>query len=113
MEVDSEKLITILVSGGALISVLAGITAAIIMFQVRKKFGTGVLATGFRSISFGVFFIALGILIDFVESYIQLSTTLPVTTTLLLAKDACFIIGTYVIVIGSKNTGDKLESLTK
>jgi len=113
MEINAERLFTILVGGGALISVLAGIAAAIIMFQVKNKFGTGVLAVGFKYISFGVLFIAFGILIDSVQSYMQLSGNLPVGFALLLAKDACFVIGTYIIVIGSKKTGDKLESLTK
>ena len=69
--IDTTKLLTILIEGGAFISALAAIVAALIMSQVNKKFGTGVLASGFKSIAVGVFFIALGILADAIQSYVQ------------------------------------------
>lgn len=111
--IDTEKLLTILIQGGSFISVLAAIVAGIIMAQVTKKFGTGILATGFKSISWGVFLIAAGILIDGVLNYLQVSGTFEVPVILLLIKSIFFVLGTYIIVVGSKNTGDKLESLTK
>ena len=112
---DTQKLLTIFIEGSSFISVLASVAAGIIMVGVTKKFGTGILANGFKSIAIGVFFIAVGILIDAVESYSQVSGIIntDLTYILLLAKAPFFILGTYIIVIGSKRTGDKLESLTK
>jgi hypothetical protein len=113
--IDTQKLLTIFIEGSSFVSVLASIAAGIIMTQVTKKFGSGILASGFKSIAIGIFFIAAGILVDAVESYLQVSgsTNSNVTNILLLIKAPLFIIGTYIIVIGSKKTGDKLESLTK
>ncbi|MEK7159858.1 MAG: hypothetical protein AAB702_00030 [Patescibacteria group bacterium] len=113
---DLGKLLTIIIQAGALISAFAAIVAAVIMSRVTKKFGTGILASGFKSISFGVFFIALGILVDAVETYLQSANFAPIEqfiTVIILIKLLLFVIGTYVIVIGSKKTGDKLESLTQ
>lgn len=114
--IDTHKLLTIAIEAGALISAFAAIVAAAIMFQVTKKFGTGILASGFKEISLGVFFIALGILVDAVQSYLTTVNFAPIEdliTLLLIVKLLLFVIGTYIIVIGSKKTGDKLESLTK
>jgi hypothetical protein len=114
--IDATKLLTIAIEAGALISTLAAIVAAVIMLRVTKKFGTGILASGFRSISFGVLFIAIGILVDAIQSYLQvvsLSSLQQIVTILLLVKLTLYVIGTYIIVIGSKKTGDRLESLTK
>lgn len=110
---DTHRLLSILVDGGSFVAVFAAIVAGVLMSQVTKKFGTGILATGFKSISVGVFFIAAGILIDAISSYIQVSGAFELITVLILLKEAFFVIGTYIIVIGSKKTGDKLESLTK
>lgn len=110
---DLTKALTIAIQGGSFIAIMAAIVAGVLMAQVTKKFGTGILANGFKSISWGVFFIAAGITIDSVQSYIQISGISGVEPILLLAKEALFVIGTYIIVIGSKKTGDKLESLTK
>lgn len=110
---DTEKLLTVLIQGGSFISAFAAIVAGFLMAQVTKKFGTGILATGFKSISLGVFIIAAGILIDALLNYLQVSGTFEVPVVLLLIKEAFFVLGTYIIVVGSKNTGDKLESLTK
>lgn len=109
---DTTKLLTILIQGGSFIAAFAAIAAGVIMLQVTKKFGTGILANGFKSISIGVLFIAAGIIIDAINSYIQISNS-AVSLIVILAKDILFVAGTYIIVIGSKNTGDKLESLTK
>lgn len=114
--IDSTKLLTIGIEAGALISAFAAIVAAAIMSRVTKNFGTGILASGFKTISIGVFFIALGILVDAVQSYLQNANFAPIAefiTIIILIKLALFVIGTYIIVIGSKRTGDKLESLTK
>lgn len=111
--IDTHKLLTILIEGGSFVAVFAAIVAGVLMAQVTKKFGTGILASGFKSISFGVFFIAAGILIDAVQSYFAISSAFELSVVLLLVKEALFVIGTYIIVIGSKKTGDKLESLTK
>lgn len=114
--IDYQKLLTILIEAGALISSFAAVVAAVIMFRVRKHFGTGIIANGFRNIALGVFFIALGILLDALESYVQISAFSQIQQYLTLiigAKFFFFVIGTYIIVIGSKRTGDKLESITK
>ena len=114
--IDYQKLLTILIEAGALISSLAAIVAAVIMFKVRKRFGTGIIASGFKNIAFGVFFIAIGILLDAFESYVQISgfsQAQQYITIIIGAKFFFFVIGTYIIVIGSKRTGDKLESITK
>ena len=109
---DANKFLAI-VEAGSFISAFAAITAGIIMANVTRKFGTGMLALGFRSISVGVFFIALGIIFDAVQAYLQLSNNLALIPILIGIKEILFVIGTYIIVIGSKKTGDKLESLTK
>ena len=113
---DTNKILSIAIEAGALISGFAAIVAAVIMSRVTKKFGTGILAAGFKSISLGVFFIAIGILVDAIQDYLQTANFAPIQkfiTILLLVKLALFVIGTYIIVIGSKKTGDKLESLSK
>ncbi len=114
--IDTTRLLTIAIEAGAFISTMAAFVAAIIMLRVTRKFGTGILASGFKAISFGVLFIAFGILVDAVESYLQVESLTGIQqfiTILLLIKLVLFVIGTYIIVIGSKKTGDKLESLTK
>jgi hypothetical protein len=114
--IDTAKLLTIFVEAGSFIAAFAAIAAGVVMASVTKKFGTGILASGFKTNAFGIFFIAAAILLDAVNAYLQLSGFgLPplVTPILLIIKEAFFVIGTYIIVIGSKKTGDKLESLTK
>ncbi len=109
---DTEKLLAIIVQGGSFIAAFAAITAGILMSSVTKKFGSGILASGFKTISTGVLFIAAGIIIDAVGSYIQIASNFTLAA-ILIAKEIFFVVGTYIIVIGSKKTGDKLESLTK
>ncbi|HSD98332.1 MAG TPA: hypothetical protein VLB73_01370 [Patescibacteria group bacterium] len=116
--IDPQRLLTVLVEAGSFMSAFAAIAAGIVMASVTKKFGTGILASGFKTNSWGVFFIAFGIIIDAVSSYLNVTgyaNLLPsyIPISILLAKEACFVIGTYIIVIGSKKTGDKLESLMK
>ena len=105
-------LLPLFINAGAFIAAFAAITAGVIMSSVRKKFGTGILASGFKTIATGVFFIAGGIIIDAVTYYLQIGPTSPFGAILLI-KDILFVAGTYIIVVGSKQTADKLESLTK
>lgn len=114
--IDTTKLLTVLVEAGSFIAAFAAIAAGFVMASVTKKFGTGILATGFKTNSIGIFFIAGGILLDAALSYLQLSGIFSnqlILTILLIIKEVLFVVGTYIIVIGSKKTGDKLESLTK
>lgn len=94
------------------ISAFAAIAATVVMFSLVKKFGVGILASSFKTTAFGVLFIAMAIVIDTLSSYLQLSGII-VTPSLILIKGVLLLIGTYVIVIGSKTTADKLENLTK
>ena len=110
---DFARLITVFTQAGSFIAAFAAITAGVIMANVMKKFGTGILASNFKSISIGVFFIAFGILIDAIQTYLLTSADSSVITVLIIAKELLFVIGTYTIVVASKKTGDKLESLTK
>jgi hypothetical protein len=112
---DTQKLLTIIIEAGSFIAALASIAAGLIMANVTKKFGTGILASGFKTISIGVLFIAVAIIIDAAQSYIEIvsSNITSINLILLLIRVPFFLIGTYLIVIGSKKTGDKLESLTK
>ena len=106
------EILRILIQASTFVSALAAISATIIIFSVVKKFGVGILASSFRKTAFGVLFIALAIIIDSLISYLQLSDVL-LTPSLILLKGILLVIGTYVIVIGSKTTADKLETLTK
>jgi uncharacterized membrane protein YdcZ (DUF606 family) len=111
--VDIERLFTILVQGIAFIASFAALSAAVIMYQLTRKFGSGILASGFKSISGGIFLIALGMIIDALNSYFLLTTNNLYSVLVFFIKGICFVTGTYVIVIGAKRTADKLESLTK
>jgi hypothetical protein len=113
MQFNGIQFLTILVNGISFVAAFAAIAAAVIMYQVTKKFGSGILAHGFKTIGTGVLFIAIGIIIDAVNSYLQLSYSNPYSVGIFIAKGFCFVIGTYTIVIGSKKTIDKLENLTK
>jgi hypothetical protein len=112
---DTQKVLTIVIEAASFIAALASIAAGVIMAGVTKKFGTGILASGFKVISIGVLFIAAAIIIDAIESYLEVvsPTVTSLNLILLVIKAPLFLIGTYLIVIGSKKTGDKLESLTK
>ena len=111
--VDTERFLTILVEGIAFIAAFAAVTGAVIMYQLTRKFGSGIIASGFKSISSGILFIALGIIIDALNSYFLLAANNAYSVLIFLIKGACFVIGTYIIVIGSKRTADRLECLTK
>ena len=112
---DTQKLLTIVIEAASFVAALASIAAGLIMANVTKKFGTGILANGFKTISIGVLFIAGAIIIDAIQSYLEVvsPTITQANLILLLIRAPFFLIGTYLIVIGSKKIGDKLESLTK
>lgn len=110
---DMTQFLSVIVQAGAFISAFAAITAGIIMARVTKKFGTGILASGFKTISLGIFLIALGIIFDAVQVYLDLANNPQVITIIIGLREMFFVAGTYIIVIGSKRTGDKLETLTK
>lgn len=112
-EFNNLQFLTIIVNGVSFVAAFAAVAAAIIMYQVTKKFGSGILAHGFQTIATGVLFLALGIIIDAVNSYFQISYSNVYSVAVFLIKGICFVVGTYIIVIGSKRTADKLESLTK
>ena len=110
-------LLRIAIQAGSFIAAFAAIAAGVLMFSVTKKFGTGILASGFKRISIGVLLIAFGIIIDSIQSYLLqtpfLLSNQTLTVGIILTKDILFILGTFIIVIGTKSTGDKLESLMK
>lgn len=95
------------------ISAFAAITASIIMAKFLKKFVTGILARGFKTIGIGIFILALGIIMDATEVYLQILNNSNFSALLLILKPILFLLGTYIIVIGSKTMGDKLETLSK
>ena len=111
--IDYSKLLPFLIEATSFISAFAAIFAAIIMARFLKKFVTGILAIGFKTIGIGIFILALGIIIDAVEIYIQALNNPATLSILLVARQVFFVIGTYIIVIGSKTMGDKLEELSK
>ncbi len=110
---NPNNLFVIFIQVGAFISSFAGIAAGIIMARVTKKFGTGILASGFRSIAIGVFLIALGIIFDGIQVYLQAYNNSTFFITLIGIREILFVLGTYIVVIGSKKTVDKLEELIK
>lgn len=114
---DSTRFLTILVQGISFVAAFAAVAAAVLMYQVTKKFGSGILASGFKSIASGVLFLALGITIDALSSYLLLSFSGILGNVffvlIFVIKGVCFVTGTYIIVIGSKRTADHLENLTK
>lgn len=91
----------------ALVSALAGISAAIIMKRVTAHFGTGIVATGYRYTALGVAIIGLSMLIESAIKSLQIRIE-----ALVLVKEILLVAGTYIIVIGTKITADKLDSLT-
>jgi len=110
---DYSKLTPILIESASFIAAFAAIAAAIIMARFIRKFVTGILAMGFRTIGIGIFILALGIIIDALEIYARVSTNPSIFDFLLIVRQVFFVLGTYIIVIGSKNMGDKLETLSK
>lgn len=110
---DFTKPLQILIEAASFISAFAAIAAAIIMAKFLRKFVTGILARGFKTIGIGIFILALAIIIDATHIYIQAINTPDSLSILLIIRQVLFLIGTYIIVVGSKTMGDKLESLSK
>lgn len=106
---DTAKLLQIIAQAGTFIAAFAGIAAAVVVLSVRRKFGLGMLASSFKTISWGVSFIAAALVVDAVTFYLQLENSALIT----LLKAVLLILGTYIIVIGAKKTADKLENLTR
>ncbi|MBI4079126.1 MAG: hypothetical protein HY429_02410 [Candidatus Levybacteria bacterium] len=105
--VDAAKLSLLILQSGSFIAAFAAIAAAFIMFAIRKKIGSGILASGFTTIAVGVLSIAVAIIIDAAIVYMQQ------LMFLLFIKNLLFIAGTYTIIIGSKKIRDNLEFLAK
>lgn len=110
---DYAKLAPILIEAASFVSAFAAIAAAVIMARFIRKFVTGILSLGFKTIGIGIFILALGIVIDAVEIYIQATQAPTTLNALLVIRQIFFVIGAYIIVIGSKNMGDKLETLSR
>jgi hypothetical protein len=110
---DYTKLGSVLVEVASFIAAFAAIAAAIIMARFIRKFVTGILSMGFKTIGIGIFVLALGIIVDAIEVYIQASNNPSSLNFLLIVRQIFFVLGAYIIVIGSKNMGDKLEMLSK
>lgn len=110
---DSNHLISLIVQAEAFISAFAAIAAGIIMVRITKKFGTGILASGFKTISLGIILIALGIIFDAAQVYLDALNIPQIITIIIGLREIFFVAGTYIVVIGSKRTADKLEALTK
>ena len=110
---NTTQLLSISTQAGSFIAGFAAIAAGIIMMGVKKRFGTGILASGFNFIALGVLALAAGIILDVLQNYIQSASNSAIASFILLLKEFLFVVGTYLIAIGSKRTGDKLESLTK
>jgi hypothetical protein len=108
---EFTTILSFLIQAASFIAAFAAIFAAIIMARFLRKFVTGILAKGFKTIGIGIFILALAILLDAVNIYLQ-TTQKTEIIILLILRQILFIVGTYVIVIGSKNMGDKLESLS-
>jgi len=97
----------------SLVAAFAAIIATVIMSQYLNKFATGILAMGFRTIGIGIGIIALGIVIDTIQIYIQAASNSSALSLLLIVRQIFFVLGIYIIIIGSKNMGDKLAELSK
>ena len=95
------------IQAAAFISALAGISAAAIMTRITRHFGTGIVATGYRFTALGVAVIGTAMFLESVLHYLQMQT--PILT---LLKEVMLVLGTYIIVMGTKITADKLDNLT-
>jgi len=69
---DYAKLVPVLIEAASFIAAFAAIAAAIIMARFIRKFVTGILAMGFKTIGIGIFVLALGIIIDAVGIFYQI-----------------------------------------
>jgi len=83
---DYAKLMPILIESASFISAFAAIAAAIIMARFVKKFVTGILAVGFKTIGIGTFVLALAIIADAIDLYIQVSQNQELSLLLLIRQ---------------------------
>jgi len=110
---DNAKLMSFIIEAASFVAAFAGIAATIVMSRFVRKFVTGILADGFKTVSIGILFLALGIIIDAIELYTRSMISQSIINVILIVRQIFFVIGAYIIVIGSKNMGDKLETLSK
>ena len=110
---DYARFGPVLIEAASFISAFAAIVAAVIMARFIRKFVTGILAVGFRTIGIGIFIVALAIIIDAIEMYIRDIISPTILSILLIIRQILFVLGTYIIVIGSKTMGDKLDMLSR
>jgi hypothetical protein len=110
---DLLKLVPVLIQAASFIAAISAVTAAVIMFRFVRKFETGILALGFKTIGVGSIILAVGIIVDSIEIYIQTIENPSTLSLLLIVRQIFFVLGAYIIVIGSKNMGDKLAELSK
>lgn len=106
-------MVPIIIEATSFITAFAAIAAAIIMARFIRRFVTGILAIGFKTIGIGIFILALGIIVDAFEIYLQAVQAPATVSILLVVRQVFFIVGAYIVVIGSKTMGDKLEELSK
>lgn len=111
--IDYGKILPLLIEGASFISAFAAIAAGVIMAKFIRKFVTGILAVGFKTIGIGIFILATAIIIDAVSLYVEVLNTSSPLSILLVLRQILLVIGTYIIVIASKTMGDKLETLSK
>lgn len=108
-----SKLFLILIESFFFIASFASIVAAFLMFSLKKKIGTGILAAGFKNIAFGTILLALGIIVDTITSYFILSYNSLLSSSIFLLKGLLFVVGAYTIVIACKKMIDNLESIVR
>lgn len=99
---NNAVLIPILIEAASFVSAFAAIAAAIILARFIKKSVAGGVAAGFKTIAIGIFILALGITVDAINTYLQLQSP-GASNILLIIRQVFFIIGAYIILIGSKN----------
>lgn len=100
---DYTRIAPVLIEAASFIAAFAAIAAAIIIARTISKFSTENLTMGFRTVGIGIFILALGIVIDAVNTYIQPLQIPEAPSILLIVRQMFFVIGAYIILIGSKN----------
>lgn len=101
---ELARLLHVLIQAGTFVAAFAGIAASVVMLSITRKFGQGILARGFETISWGVIFIATALVVDAVGLYIGAQTN----ELFIMTKAILLIAGTYTIVIGAKKMADSL-----
>lgn len=108
MTLSIPLLIENMLSISSFFSVIVGLFAVYLMITVARKFGTGIVADGFRYVTIGVIFIVAATLFESFIRFYEIRAELVRFT-----REVLLIIGTYAIVIGAKITADKLEDIHK